>query len=238
MVRVTYFYHSGFMVELDNCILIFDYYKGKLPSCIKGKNLFVFASHKHPDHFQLSVFEWAAKMSKDARFFVGKDIRLNEKYLERKGICTDILKRMERMGGGEAYENKEEDLKVETLRSTDEGVAFLVSAEGTSIYHGGDLNNWYWPEESKSGNDRMEKDYKREIDKIAGRHFDIAFVPLDPRLKEGYGYGMDYFLEKVDAERVFPMHMWEEYDVIERYKKTKIGQKFAGRIENTPHISM
>ena len=175
-------------------------------------------------------------MAKDSRFFVGNDIRLNEKYLERKGICPDILKRIKRMRGGAVYESREEGIKVATLCSTDQGVAFLVTAEGKSIYHAGDLNNWYWPEESKSGNERMERDYKKEIDKIEGRHFDIAFVPLDPRLEEGYGYGMDYFLKKVDAERVFPMHMWEKYDVTERYKKTKAGQVFAERIEDTPHI--
>ncbi len=236
MIKVTYLYHSGFMVELENSILIFDYFKGKLPSSLKGKKLFVFASHKHPDHFQLSVFKWADEMAKESRFFVGNDIRLNEKYLERKGICPDILKRIKRMRGGAVYESREEGINVETLCSTDQGVAFLVTAEGKSIYHAGDLNNWYWPEESKSGNERMERDYKKEIDKIEGRHFDIAFVPLDPRLEEGYGYGMDYFLKKVDAERVFPMHMWEKYDVTERYKKTKAGQVFAERIEDTPHI--
>ncbi|NBJ93155.1 MBL fold metallo-hydrolase [bacterium 1xD42-62] len=238
MVKVTYLYHSGFMVELDNSILIFDYFKGNLPSSLKGKKLLMFFSHKHHDHFQLSALKWAEEMSKEAHFFVGNDIKLNGKYLERNGLCPAILKRIERMQGGAVYENKEEQLKVETLHSTDEGVAFVVTAGETSIYHAGDLNNWYWPEETKIGNEKMEKAYKKEIDKIAGRHFDLAFVPLDPRLKEGYGLGMDYFLEKVDADRVFPMHMWEEYDVIKRYKQTKTGRAFAERIEDVPHIPM
>ena len=48
-MKVTYIYHSGFAVELDNCILLFDYYKGELPRWEKNKMIYVFASHKHQD---------------------------------------------------------------------------------------------------------------------------------------------------------------------------------------------
>ena len=34
--------------------------------------------------------------------------------------------------------------KIRTLRSTDEGVAYLVSYRGKRIYHAGDLNWWHW----------------------------------------------------------------------------------------------
>ncbi len=235
MIKVTYLYHSGFLVELERHILIFDYYKGELPKDLNGKKLLVFASHKHADHFQLSVLKWAEGMPGDAHFFMGNDIKLNEKYLTRKGICPDILERTERMRGQMVYENPEEGLKVETLRSTDQGVAFLVCVENVSIYHAGDLNDWYWPGESKSANEEMKKNYRKEIDRIAGRHFDVAFVPLDPRLEEGFGLGMDYFLQKVNADKVFPMHMWEDYDVIERYKQTKMGRDFAEKIKCFPY---
>ena len=30
-MKITYLYHSGFAVELDRHVLVFDYYKGKLP---------------------------------------------------------------------------------------------------------------------------------------------------------------------------------------------------------------
>ncbi|MDE7403496.1 MAG: MBL fold metallo-hydrolase, partial [Lachnospiraceae bacterium] len=135
-----------------------------------------------------------------------------------------------RMKGSETYQSAEKDFKVETLRSTDQGVAFLVRIGDISIYHAGDLNHWYWEEEPKSWNGQMEKAYQTEIDKIAGREFDIAFVVLDPRLESGYCYGMDYFLQKVPAKNIFPMHMWEDYDVIKRYKQTGTGKRFAGRI--------
>ena len=43
-------------------------------------------------------------------------------------------------------------VRIRTLKSTDEGVAFLVEAEGKSIYHAGDLNWWYWEGEPLSWN--------------------------------------------------------------------------------------
>lgn len=242
MVKVTYLYHSGFAVELNRYVLVFDYCtpEGCGESCVarrmaavpEGKQLVVFVSHKHPDHFRMETLKWAEEISKNTRYFVGNDIRLNEKYLERKGICPDILERMERMRGGAVYEDGEKDFRVEALRSTDQGVAFLVFAQGVSIYHAGDLNYWYWKEEPESWNRKMERDYQKEIEKIAEKHFDIAFLPLDPRLGEGYCYGMDLFLQKVAVEHVFPMHMWEKYDIVGRYKRSGIGMRFAGKIRD------
>ena len=42
--------------------------------------------------------------------------------------------------------------EIRTLRSTDEGVAFVVHYAGKTIYHAGDLNWWHWegePDEKK-----------------------------------------------------------------------------------------
>jgi hypothetical protein len=36
---------------------------------------------------------------------------------------------------------------------------------------------------------------------------------LDPRLGDAYDWGMKYFLEKIRADAVFPMHLWEQYEV-------------------------
>lgn len=231
MVKVTYLYHSGFVVELSEHVLVFDYYKGELPKISSGKKLLLFASHKHPDHFQLSALKWA-NQQEQAWIFLGKDIKLGESYLERKGIPAQVLSKVRRLHDDECIEIPEADVRVEALRSTDQGAAFVVGTEGIRIYHAGDLNHWYWEEESESWNAQMEKDYKTQIDKLSGRHFRLAFVPLDPRLEEGYHLGLDYFLEKAEAEVVFPMHMWENYAIIGRYKKTPTGKRFAQSIQD------
>ena len=47
MIKITYLEHSGFAVECDEYVLIFDYYKGNLPQFDKDKKICVFASHVH-----------------------------------------------------------------------------------------------------------------------------------------------------------------------------------------------
>jgi hypothetical protein len=107
------------------------------------------------------------------------------------------------------------------IKSTDIGVAFVVREGETCLYHAGDLNWWHWEGETKAKNRNMEVNYKREIERMKellnGRRLTAAFVPLDPRLENAYWYGMDFFMQTVGAEYVFPMHFWEDYDVIDRY---------------------
>lgn len=226
-MKITYIYHSGFAIEMDTCVLLFDYYKGNLPSWESGKKIYIFASHKHQDHFQLKILDLAKKYPK-IHFFLSNDIKLNGKYLERNRIDPSVLGQITNVGKNQRISS--EDLEIQTLRSTDAGVAFIVRAEGRSFYHAGDLNWWHWEGEPYPWNENMEKDYKKEIDAIHGMHFDAAFVPLDPRLGRAYGWGMDYFLEHTDADMVFPMHMWEKYEYIGKYKKTPIGIRYKNRI--------
>ena len=226
-MKVTYIYHSGFAVELGHCILLFDYYKGELPEWEEGKPIYIFASHKHQDHFSHKIFDLAKKYEK-VHFYFGSDIKLSEKYLERNGIPAAMKEKITRVAKRGVLE--ENGLWIKSLRSTDEGVAFLVRAEGKLIYHAGDLNWWHWEGEPSPFNENMERDNKKEIDSVTGYAADIEFVPLDPRLEGAFGWGMDYFLEKVGAKYVFPMHMWEEYGIIRRYKETEAGKKYQERI--------
>ena len=48
---------------------------------------------------------------------------------------------------------------IASLKSTDEGVAFVVWAEGHSIYHAGDLNWWHWEGEPFPFNENMVTRY-------------------------------------------------------------------------------
>ncbi len=226
-MKVTYIYHSGFAVELDSCVLLFDYYKGELPCWKREKAVYVFASHKHQDHFQLKIFDLATEYPK-THFFLGSDIKLGRKYLERNHLGPSVKEKITNVGKNKSITFDE--IEILSLCSTDEGVAFIVKADGRSIYHAGDLNWWHWEGESVLFNENMGKAYKKEIDSIKGMHFDAAFVPLDPRLGKAYGFGMDYFLEHTDADKVFPMHMWEKYGCIRKYKQTLTGRKHEKQI--------
>ena len=55
-MKVTYLYHSGFLVEWENCCFLFDYIRGDLPQQAMQKPFFVFCSHSHGDHFTPEIF--------------------------------------------------------------------------------------------------------------------------------------------------------------------------------------
>ena len=38
MMRVTYLGHSGFLLEMEDALFLFDYYQGSLPKWIREKH--------------------------------------------------------------------------------------------------------------------------------------------------------------------------------------------------------
>lgn len=77
-MRVTYIGHSGFSVELESHILLFDYYEGTMPEFDPAKKLLVFASHSHPDHFNREILK-LADVYPDVEYIFPKDIRIAKK---------------------------------------------------------------------------------------------------------------------------------------------------------------
>lgn len=215
-MKITYIGHSGFLVELDKTVLLFDYYQGEIPEIPGDKSWFVFASHRHQDHFQPEIFKLAEKYAR-VQYVLSSDI-WKSRVPEKQQAQTVWLK------AGEIWKNKDAEgkdgaelLQVETLKSTDEGVAFLVQAEGQVIYHAGDLNDWHWDLEPEEANQNMEKNYRKFIEPLRGRAIDAAFVVLDPRQGESYTRGIDAFLQEAKVKNLYPMHCWEDYSIIDRW---------------------
>lgn len=208
-MRATFLAHSGFLVELDTLCLLFDWWKGDLPPLPEGKSLLVFASHRHEDHFNPAIFS-LAEGGRDVRFLLGKDIHLTERNRTRWNLSDDAAARCLALGGGETV-SPIPGVTVETLPSTDEGVAFLVSLEGKTLFHAGDLNWWHWEGEDKAWNRNMEVNFKRYCEPLRGRHMDLAMFPIDPRLGEDGFRGARYFLELTDTACLLPMHQWEQF---------------------------
>lgn len=217
-MKITFIKHSCFSVELERHVLLFDYYgEGSLPEWDKNKTIYVLNSHKHADHFNLCIFELRDKYP-DIHFFLGTDIRLSERYLERNHVVIDRDKEITHLAKRITL-SYEPEFTVRTLKSTDVGVAFVIQCENVTIYHAGDLNWWHWEGESAAFNDAQKTNYQEEIAQLSGECFDIAFIPLDGRLENAYYMGMDYFLQNVEVKKVFPMHMWDDFSYIARYKK-------------------
>lgn len=217
-MKVTFILHSGYFVELESCCLLFDYWKGDIPQ--SDKPLYVFASHHHEDHFSPEVFK-EARPGRQVHFILSNDI------FERR-VPEELREAALFVKPHGTYEL--EGLRLATLKSTDEGVAFLVECEGKRIYHAGDLNCWVWEGAPKWQNDMMEKAYKDELKLLEGKDIDVAFVPLDPRQDADFDLGMRYFFEAAGATHVFPMHMWEDYTVVPLFKSTPTYREYA------PHV--
>src|SRR5574344_2882669 len=149
-MKITHLYHSGFCVEMEHSICIFDWYKGKLPELDRTKHLYVFASHFHPDHYDPQIWKLADKYPQ-VDYILDRNIKVRRvPQAAQEHICFVRSDQHYDVG----------DCQIDTLLSTDTGVAFAVTAEGITLYHAGDLNPWRWDGEPEADNKWQLGTYK------------------------------------------------------------------------------
>ena len=215
MMRVTFLAHSGFLAELPEVSLLFDWWKGALPPIPEDRPLVVCASHRHEDHFSPSIFS-LDDGTRDVRFLLGRDIRLTDRSRTRWQVSDETEARCTRLGGGETR-TVLPGVTVEALPSTDEGVAFLITAGGRTVFHAGDLNWWHWEGEDPGWNRNMEVNFKAYTEPLRGRQLDLAMLPLDPRLGVDGFRGPRYFLDLAQIRCMLPMHQWEDFGFTQKF---------------------
>ena len=242
-MKVTYLNHSGFLLEWESCYWIFDYYKGEIPKLDPAKEIFVFVSHSHGDHFNPMVFALATAYPKVTYVFSNEVKQACRKFAKTSGGIRLSQKQMRKICGEIVMEDKHylvpipeiqflrsrthmelrdqhgNPLSIYGLQSTDCGCAFLIEYQGKTVYHAGDLHWWYWSGEAEAFNKKMTADFKKEMEYLAGREIDLAFNPLDPRQGPDYALGMNYFLKQAKVKHVFPMHCWNDYSVCGKYQR-------------------
>ena len=162
-MKVTYLNHSGVLVEFKDHYCIFDYYRGELPLLDKKKEVIVFCSHCHEDHYNPLIFHLLDERGLNYQAVLANDISDEKRLMKIKHSFVEP---------DQCYQFADE-IQVETLLSNDSGVAFIVSADKGIIYHGGDLNDWYWEGEPEEDNQKLRAIYHTEIGKIKGRHFEV-----------------------------------------------------------------
>ena len=114
--KITYLHHSGFICELEDCILVFDYYmdpEGKLDDLceVSSKPLYFFVSHFHADHFnpEINRFE-----SRAEGYFIHRDCTLTLRNHEMLH-CMEV---------GDFMVTKY--FRIKMFGSTDAGGSFLI----------------------------------------------------------------------------------------------------------------
>ena len=215
-MKLTYIFHSGFALETEGCILLFDYWLD--PARIIGgllrsdKPMYVFASHFHEDHFNREIFTWKT-VKPDITYILSKDI-LKHRRAKREDADVWLAK------GGSWQDGL---IRANATGSNDSGVSWVVQTENKYIFHAGDLNNWY-ARFLADGYDvglvhstefdetvdpvKEEKRYLgelKDIRKIADS-FDIAMFPIDGRIGNGYTRGGRQFIERFKVGLFVPMH--------------------------------
>lgn len=164
---VHYLNHSGYAIETEKHLLVFDYFQpgaspttpsllnGRInPGELKEKKMIVFVSHEHGDHYDTAIWRWR-KADPGITYVMGFKPATEESYnyVAPRGDTTI------------------EGVRIHAIRSTDSGVGFLTETDGIVVYHPGDhVNKTRVPGE----------DFKGEIDYLAGlkMEVDIAFFPV------------------------------------------------------------
>lgn len=207
---IYYIYHSCFVVEDEEYILIFDYYKVPRKKNYafsmedftdrKDKKIVVFSSHNHSDHFNPEILKWEKK---NLTYVLSSDIEL-EKYPEKSVVMK------------EEDEAEVEGLKIKAYGSTDAGISFWIKMKDRVIFHAGDLNWWAWLDDTKEEEEFMRTTFQRIVGEIKENNekIDIAFFPVDPRLEVNAFMGGEYFVKEIAPKEIIPMHFGKSYDVV------------------------
>jgi len=213
-MTVTYYHHSGFSVSSGDVLLVFDYWRGmgeKFPEALgvtpevlaRYNQVYVFISHEHEDHYDGVVYTW-------------------DQYAPVTYVIADCLPeqaRGHRMGKGSEL-SLSDRVQVKAYGSTDSGVSFLVTLDGMSFFHAGDLNFWHWREVSNARQiQEADEDFKGEVKDLQGVDIDVAFFPVDPRMGMLFDAGANYFMLTVKPRLLLPMHFWGRSDVIVEFAR-------------------
>jgi len=213
-MTVTYYHHSGFSVASGDVLLVFDYWRGKAnhfpealgitPEVLARYNeVYVFISHEHEDHYDGVVYTW-------------------DQYAPVTYIVADCLPEQAR--GHRVQKGSEMSLsdrvQVKCYGSTDSGVSFLVTVDGVSFFHAGDLNFWHWREVCNAHQiQEADADFRSEMADIQGVDIDVAFFPVDPRMGMLFDAGANYFVLTAKPRLLLPMHFWGRSDVISEFAR-------------------
>lgn len=219
-LTVTYLHHSGFMVQSHDKLLLFDFYcdpqkpeeRQKNLACVADairdpavRHVCIFASHNHRDHFDPVILTFD-QYGKPVTWLFSSDIPVDQAQAHVHRFDPDSQAAID-------------DLAIRTFASTDAGVAFLVQTDGISLFHAGDLNWWYWSDESTAEEcAEYERDFKTIMAQVETWPVDVAFFPVDPRLKDYANHGGAWFIDKLKPAFFFPMHFGYAYGTTDHFR--------------------
>jgi L-ascorbate metabolism protein UlaG (beta-lactamase superfamily) len=200
--KVTYLFHSGWLIETDNEIILIDYiasenfnaddelFKKFERAVTEKKKAYILVTHEHYDHFYQPLLKWKTKLN-GVTTILGWDYKTNDnaiiKLKGRDSVSVD-------------------GLKVMAHPSTDIGSGFLVSVKDLTFYHAGDHAAW---DDNSNNGYQKELNFIRSLEKM----IDVAFFPIAQgkgggcRITESITNGTIQAVKILQPRVVFPMHL-------------------------------
>ncbi|HNY11088.1 MAG TPA: MBL fold metallo-hydrolase [Candidatus Wallbacteria bacterium] len=210
--KIIYIHHNCFILEYGETAFLFDMPASSflklgetetIKTNIRGKKLFVFASHAHPDHYSSDIFK-LSNVCPDARYIISDDIAAPSKN-------NLLIAKAEK-----TYELGE--LTIKTFKSNDAGLAYLIKTPEIIVYFGGDLAKWSWDDFDEETRNYMEKVFAGAISILKKESIDVAFSNADARLPNYSGAAE--FIEAVRPKLFVPMHSFGDTAAIKEFIKT------------------
>lgn len=232
-----YLGHSGFFIESKSASMLFDWSEGALPIINKEKPLYVFISHVHNDHFNRKVFD-LVEHHPHVEFFLGYDGRYPEisNYLDN--LPDRVTDNLSRFNGIQKLYSDDGKMLINTLQSTDEGVAYIVRIDGKTLYHAGDLFLMQLMDKKKFvqmstatllGNtgtqlgsyddylEQSQKEFEECTEPLRGVTIDYAMLPLDSRSYAVAEGTIKRYMDIATIKSWSPMHLWGHYEFVDKY---------------------
>jgi L-ascorbate metabolism protein UlaG (beta-lactamase superfamily) len=213
-IEITFIFHNCFTVKFPDKTFLFDYpadqyldkpRRAAVISQIENTDLFLFSSHNHADHFNRNSLDLGA-YTKSLTCILSRDIvKKNRQYRDNPSCYP--------MDADQSYAIK--DITVDTFRSNDEGVAFLIHLGSLHIYYGGDLANWHWEDLNKQEFQFLVSYFGEVLEKLKKWPIQIAFSNTDKRLTNWAGAAQ--FMETVKPNLFVPMHTFEDTSSIQKF---------------------
>ncbi len=202
-MRITYLFNSGFMLQAERTLLVFDYFMDQAGAVERAideaeyDRLYFFASHAHEDHFDTRIRAFAPYTT---RYIFSRDIQRTGRARVFPGDSIVYMKK---------YSSWEDEvLRVESFDSTDVGLSFLteVKKTGLRIFHAGDFNWWHWEGDTHENQKLAENGFRKQMNRLKGLEADLAFFPVDGRLGDSAELGAREFLKETRVKVLTAMH--------------------------------
>ncbi len=221
MILVSCTGHSGFTVESETHMLIFDFSEGAIPRLPPKKKVYVFISHSHEDHFNPEVFSFWHEHP-NVRYVVSHDFP--------RSILSDCCIKDPIIAEPGMDIRPESRFRLKVLPSTDLGVAYLAGCMGRNIFHAGDLNLWLWPGMGEGEVFEMTSRFREYTKGLKNFWIDTAFLPLDTRQGIYSHLGFDYYMKHFRIKNAIPMHFFGSSKIVEDLMFNPIAREYRSKI--------